>query len=363
MTHTILCMPGDGIGPEVVWEALRVLDVIARRFDLELSISEEPVGGAAIERFGVALREEGLAAAREADAVLFGAVGDPRYSDPTATVRPEQAILALRRGLGLFANLRPVRPVSELLRASPLRPEVVEGTDMLIVRELTGGIYFGEQRRWSSERGREASDRMHYSEPEVRRIIELAASIARGRRGRVTSVDKANVLDSSRLWREVATEVSRDQVDVEFEHVLVDAFAMHVLKRPRDFDVVVTANLFGDILSDEASMLVGSMGMMPSASMGAPRPDGTTPGLFEPIHGSAPDIAGQGIANPIGMILSMAMMLRHSLGLTTAADVVEAGVQRVLASGARTADIGSDTTISTEEMGRRIAAQCAEIEP
>jgi 3-isopropylmalate dehydrogenase len=356
-------MPGDGVGPEVMAEALLVLDVIARRFDVEFEISEEQVGGASIDAYGVPLREEGLAAARDADAVLFGAVGDPRYSDPNAKVRPEQAILALRRGLGLFANLRPVKPVADLLDATPLRPEVVEGTDMLIVRELTGGIYFGEHRRWKTESGRHASDVMHYTEPEVRRIVELAASIAKGRRGKVASIDKANVLDASRLWREVATEVAADHPDVAFEHVLVDAFAMHILRRPRDFDVVVTSNVFGDILSDEASMLVGSMGMMPSASVGTPRADGTAPGLYEPIHGSAPDIAGEGIANPIGMILSMAMMLRHSLGLTKQAEIVETAVRRALGAGARTADLTTQAAISTKEMGRRVAAQCAEIEP
>lgn len=360
-TYRILCMPGDGIGPEILVEAQRVLDAVGRRFDVAFAYTEEPVGGAAIERFGVALREEALVRARESAAVLFGAVGDPRYDDPSTKVRPEQAILGLRRGLGLFANLRPVAPSAALAGASPLRPEILAGTDMVIVRELTGGIYFGERGRWSDERGRRAIDTMAYSDAEVRRIATLAFELARTRRGKLTSVDKANVLDTSRLWREVVNEVHTEFEDVELEHVLVDAFAMHTLQRPSSFDVVLTGNMFGDIISDETSVLAGSLGLMPSASLGVARPNGTRLGLYEPIHGSAPDIAGQGIANPLGMILSAASMLRHSLGLAPAARAIEQAVQATLEDGYRTADLrGGSESLSTEAMGRRVAARVLE---
>jgi 3-isopropylmalate dehydrogenase len=352
-------MPGDGIGPEIMTEAQRVLEAVGQRFGLRFAFEDEPVGGRAIEAFGVALRESALPRAREADAVLFGAVGDPRFDDPKASVRPEQAILGLRRGLGLFANLRPVVAHGRLVGSSPLRPELLEGVDILFVRELTGGIYFGERERGSDERGRFARDTMRYDEHEVRRIVELAFEAAKGRRGKLTSVDKANVLDSSRLWREVTTEVAADYPEVELEHALVDSFAMHVLKRPRDFDVVVTGNMFGDILSDEASVLPGSLGVMPSASLGTARGDRTRVGLYEPIHGSAPDIAGQGIANPLGMILSAASMLRHSLGLDTEAQAIERAVASTIEAGAVTPDLGGEAM--TEEVGSQVAGRVLEL--
>jgi 3-isopropylmalate dehydrogenase len=355
--HRIVCMPGDGIGPEIMVQARRVLEAASERFRFGVEIVEAAVGGAAIRRFGVALREPDLSLAREADAVLFGAVGDPGFDDPGATVRPEQAILGLRKGLRLFANLRPVLAHDALLAASPLRAEIVAGTDMLIVRELTGGIYFGARERWIGEHGRCARDTMVYDENEVRRVAELAFALACGRRRKVTSVDKANVLDTSRLWREVVTQVHREHPDVELEHVLVDSFAMHILKRPRDFDVVVTENMFGDILSDEASVLTGSLGVMPSASVGEPRPDGTRPGLYEPIHGSAPDIAGKGVANPVGMILSVAAMLRLSLGHEEAATAVERAVAQTIAAGLRTRELGGDAR--TEQVGAAVAERLA----
>lgn len=356
-SYRILVTPGDGIGPEVIEEALKVLGRVEQVFGHEFAYEEELVGGAAIDAYGVALRPETLEKARASDAVLFGAVGGPKWDDPRASVRPEEAILGLRKGLGLFANLRPVRVHPALASASPLRPEVVAGTDMVVIRELTGGIYFGKpQRRWETSRGRRAVDTMRYSEQEVRRIVETAFEIARKRRRKVTSVDKANVLATSRLWREVATEVGRNYPDVELEHLLVDACAMHLIRRPATFDVVVTENLFGDILTDEAAMLAGSMGMMPSASLGRRR-GGRGLGLYEPIHGSAPDIAGQGKANPLGMILSAAMMLRWSLGLAKEAESIERAVDSVIAEGYRTADIASDgaAVVDTARMGTLVA--------
>ena len=354
----IAVLPGDGIGPEVTAEACKVLDAVARRYGHTFVYTEDLVGGAAIDRYRTALRPSTVAMCKQQDAVLFGAVGGPKWDNPQASVRPEQAILGLRKELGLFANIRPVKMFPFLAGQSPLKREVVRGVDMILLRELTGGLYFGRpQRRWKDSRGRKAVDTMKYSEAEIERLVRLGFQLARHRRSKVTSVDKANVLESSRLWREVATEVARDFPDVLFEHMLIDAAAMHLIRRPTDFDVVVTANLFGDILTDEASMLAGSMGLLPSASLGPRRPDGTGLGLYEPIHGSAPDIAGRGEANPLAMILSAAMMLRLSLGLEREAEAVERAVQSVLKAGYRTPDLAAkgQRPMKTVRMGTLVA--------
>jgi 3-isopropylmalate dehydrogenase len=334
---TIITLPGDGIGPEVLAAALRVLEAVAP----DLSYEEHVFGGASIDAHGTALTDDVLAACRRADAVLLAAVGGPKWdsTDPHAP-RPEQGLLGLRKGLGLYANLRPVRPVPALYDASPLRREVIERTDLLVVRELTGGIYFGAKGRADGV----AHDVCEYSVEEIERIARTAFRAARSR---VTSVDKANVLETSRLWREVVTRVHADEFPhIELEHLLVDNAAMQLVSAPRHFEVIVTENMFGDILSDEAAMLTGSIGMLPSASLGEPG----APGLFEPVHGSAPDIAGRGIANPLAMILSAALMLRHGLSRETAAAAVESAVDRALAGGLRTADLGGTaTTAETTE--------------
>ncbi len=356
--YPLLLAPGDGIGPEVLEEALKALAAVERRFGHEFQYENATVGGAAIDRYGVALRDETLDAAERARAVLFGAVGGPKWDDPGASVRPEQAILGLRKGLGLFANLRPVRVNPLMIDDGAVKPEVLRGTDLVVVRELTGGVYYGKPRkRWSNTRGRQAVDTVRYSEREIERILRTGFDLARGRRRKLTSVDKANVLDTSRLWREVATEVARDYPDVELEHLLVDSCAMHLIRQPAAFDVIVTENMFGDILTDEASVLAGSMGMLPSASLGRRRRDGTGAGMYEPIHGTAPDIAGQRKANPIAMILSAALMLRHSLALEEEAAAIEAAVDAVLAEGYRTADIETEDaiTVDTARMGTLVA--------
>jgi 3-isopropylmalate dehydrogenase len=353
-TFRIALLPGDGIGGEVTAEAEKVLRAVAegsgRRFVLERGL----VGGAAMDAGGDPLPEETLALCQDADAILFGAVGDPRYADPQAPVRPEQALLALRQELGLYANLRPVRVHPALAAASPLRPDLVRGVDLVVVRELTGGIYFGQPRVEGDQR---AVDTMVYTRQEVERISHVAFDTARGRRGKVTSVDKANVLACSRLWRRTVDDVAADYPDVTLEHMLIDAATMHLIKRPRDFDVILTANQFGDILSDETSVLAGSMGMLPSASLG----DGRR-GLYEPIHGSAPDIAGQGMANPLAAILSVAMMLRHSLGMGTEALAIERAVSAVLEAGHRTADlaVAGEPTVGTQEMGDLVVQALAQ---
>ena len=338
--YRIAAIPGDGIGPEVVAAGRRVLDTTAAGFGFALDWQELTVGGAAIDAYGVPIREGDLDVCRQTDAVYLGAVGGPRWSDPNAAIRPEQALFALRGGLELFANLRPVAVEPALVDASTLRPEVLVGVDILIVRELTGGIYFG---RPSEERhtpeGRVAVDTLWYTEHEIRRVVQLAFELARGRRRRLTSVDKANVLASSRLWRKVVDQVAPDFPDVRVEHRLVDAAAMMLIRDPGSFDVLVTENLFGDILSDEAAMLTGSLGMLPSASVGARRTAHGRHGLYEPIHGSAPDIAGQDKANPIAAILSGAMLLRWSLGRTEAAEAVESAVRAALREGLRTTDL------------------------
>jgi 3-isopropylmalate dehydrogenase len=343
--YSIGVLPGDGIGKEVVTEAEKVLQAVAKRSGLEFEIEVGLVGGAAMDVTGQPLPEPTLALCKASDAVLFGAVGDPRYDDPRAKVRPEQALLALRKALGLFANLRPVWVHPALAGATPLRPELVEGVDLIVVRELTGGIYFGEPRVEGAER---AVDTMVYTRAEVERIAHLAFRIAQGRRRKVSSVDKANVLASSRLWRRTVEAVAKDYPEVELEHVLIDAATMHLIKRPRDFDVILTGNQFGDILSDESSVLAGSMGMLPSASLG----DGRL-GLYEPIHGSAPDIAGQGVANPLAAILSAAMLLRHSLELDQEAQAIEGAVSAILDAGYRTVDLApkGQTGVSTQQMG------------
>jgi 3-isopropylmalate dehydrogenase len=329
----IVTLPGDGIGPEVIASALAVLDVVAP----DLTYEEHLIGGVSIDVHGTALTDETLDACRAADAVLLGAVGGPKWdtTDPSAP-RPEQGLLGLRAGLGLFANLRPVRPLPALYDASPLRREVIEGTDLLVIRELTGGIYFGEKGR---ENGR-AYDVCAYTEAEIERIARVAF---RSARSRVTSVDKANVLETSRLWREVVMRVHAQEFpNIELEHLLVDNAAMRLVAAPRHFDVLLTENMFGDILSDEAAMLTGSIGLLPSASLGVSDPP--SPGVFEPVHGSAPDIAGTGAANPLAMILSAAMMLRHGLGRDEIAAKVESAVDRALDAGLRTRDLGGEAT-------------------
>jgi 3-isopropylmalate dehydrogenase len=351
----IVLLPGDGIGPEIVAATQRVLAAID-----DFEFEERLLGGCSIDADGVALTDEVLEACRNADAVLLGAVGGPKWdtTDPDAP-RPEQGLLGLRKGMGLFANLRPVRPSPALVDASPLRAERIAGTDLLVVRELTGGIYFGD----SGRDGDTAHDDCRYSAAEIERIARVGfeAAIRRaasdGRRPRVTSVDKANVLETSRLWREVVTRVASEFADVELEHLLVDNAAMQLVSRPAEFDTIVTENLFGDILSDESAMLTGSLGMLPSASLGA---EGA-PGLFEPVHGSAPDIAGQGIANPLATFLSAAMMLRHGLDRPDDAERVEVAVDSVLESGLRTADLAAagESTVGTTEMTDAVLAEMA----
>jgi len=340
----IATIPGDGVGPEVVAAARRVIDAAGERFGFSVDWSAFIVGGAAIDAYGVAIRPEDLAECGAADAILLGAVGGPKWSDPGATVRPEQALFALRGGLGLYANLRPISVQPTLVASSPLRPELLAGVDMLIVRELTGGIYFGDRTEASGEPGdRTAMDTLPYAEDEIARIVRLAFNLARTRRGSVTQVDKANVLATSRLWRRIADEIAAEFPDVRLNHQLVDSCAMLLIRRPADFDVIVTENLFGDILSDEAAVLAGSLGVLPSASLGERRTEHGQFGLYEPIHGSAPDIAGRDMANPIGTILSAAMLLRTSLGQADAADAVEDAVGRALADGWRTADLADRT--------------------
>jgi 3-isopropylmalate dehydrogenase len=356
MQAKIVTLPGDGIGVEVVAEGVKVLRAVAETYGHTFTFEHHLIGACAIDATGTALPEETLAACREANAVLLGAVGDPRYDDPSLPVRPEFGLMALRKELALYANVRPVHVYSTLLDASPLRPELTEGVDLLVVRELTGGIYFG-QRREAAEQDLTAYDTMVYAAEEVHRIAHLAFKLAKTRRGKVTSVDKANILASSRLWRRIVTEVAEEYPDVAFETLLVDAATMHLLRRPSDFDVIVTTNLFGDILSDEASMLAGSMGLLPSASLGA-----GSFGLYEPIHGSAPDIAGQGVANPLATILSAAMLLRHSLKLGEGAGAIEWAVETTLEQGYRTADIAGPmaTVVSTAQMGDAVIAALTE---
>jgi 3-isopropylmalate dehydrogenase len=337
-----VALPGDGIGPEVCREALRVVAFALEQSGATLQIAECPIGGAAIDAGGDPFPKGTRAACLAADAVLLGAVGGPKWDPLPPDRRPEKGLLELRRSLGVYANLRPVKARAALLGASPLRPEIARGTDLVIVRELLGDVYFGEP-RGIEKNPRRAFNTMAYTEAEIRRVAVVAFDVARARRRLVTSVDKANVLETSRLWRDVVTEVSRDYPDVELRHALVDSCAMDLVRRPNSFDVVLTSNMFGDILSDEASVLAGSIGLLPSASIGE------GPGLYEPIHGSAPDIAGQGKANPLGAIASLAEMLRRSLDEAELGDKIDGAIDRVLDEGRRTADLGGH--VSTEQMG------------
>ena len=362
---TIALLPGDGIGPEVVAEGVRVIHAVAERWDHKIELREGLIGGCALDARGTPLPPETIELCRTADAVLLGAVGGPRWDDPAAKQRPEQGLLGLRRELQVYANLRPVTVHPALAAASPLRAERLEGVDLVFVRELTGGMYFGDKRREKVPGGERAVDECVYTTVEIERVTRVAAQLARSRRHKLTSVDKANVLETSRLWRQTVTRVLREEFpDVALDHLLVDACAMQLLRDPRGFDVIVTENMFGDILTDEASMLAGSLGVLPSASLGddtaARDGEGTRVrrGLYEPIHGSAPDIAGRGIANPIGTILSVALMLRHSFGLEQEARAVEQAVAATIDQGRVTADIAprGARTYSTVDVGSAIAA-------
>ncbi len=353
MNAKIVLLPGDGIGPEVVGEARRVLDAVAQLFGHQFEYAEHLLGGCAIDATGTAMPEATLKACQASQAVLLGAVGGPKWDDPQAKVRPEQGLLAIRKGLGLYANLRPVKAIPSLARLSPLKPERVAGVDFLVIRELTGGLYFGQPKgRTKTATGEQAVDTLIYTDVEIRRIVRLAFQLARGRRKFVTSIDKANVLESSRLWRQIAIEVGKEFPDVKLEHQLVDSAAMRLITHAAQFDVIVTENMFGDILTDEAAVLAGSLGLLPSASLG----EGKL-GLYEPIHGSAPDIAGKGIANPTGTILSAAMLLRHSLGLEAEARAIEAAVSAAIDEGCHTGDLGAAKPISTIQMGDAVRAR------
>jgi 3-isopropylmalate dehydrogenase len=356
MKATIVLLPGDGIGPEVVREARAVLEVIAARFGHDFTFTQHLIGGAAIDATGHPLPAETLIAAQSADAVLLGAVGGPRWDDPKARVRPEQGLLGIRKALGLYANLRPVRVHPALAGVSPLKADRVAGVDILFVRELTGGLYFGWPKfREDGHVHRRAVDTLEYREDEIQRVVSLAFKLARARKRRVTSVDKANVLESSRLWREITTEIGARNPDIAIEHQLVDSCAMRLITHARSFDVIVTENMFGDILTDEAAVLAGSLGLLPSASLGDRRC-----GLYEPIHGSAPDLAGKHLANPIGTILSAAMLLRHSLELPEEAAAIERAVDDVITAGARTADMLAEKPLSTSELGGLVRAALGE---
>ena len=354
MNKNITVLRGDGIGPEIVSEAIKVLDKVCEKYGHTFNYTEVDIGGSSIDKYGVPITEDGMAKCKAADSVLLGAVGGPKWDGVDPSIRPEKALLAVRSELGLFANLRPTRLFMQLADSSPLKPSIVgNGIDLMIVRELTGGIYFGKRRTETVDGEKVATDEMTYSEHEIERIGRVAFETARKRSSRVISVDKANVLDSSRLWRAVMHKLAEEYSDVQYADMLVDNTAMQLIKNPSQFDVVVTENMFGDILSDEASMLTGSIGMMPSASLS----EGTL-GMYEPIHGSAPDIAGQNLANPIGTIMSAAMMLRYSFGMPAEADAIEAAVNKALDDGYRTADIYKDgfTKVGCSEMGSIIAA-------
>lgn len=341
MEFNIAVLPGDGIGPEVTAEGVRVLETVGGKFGHRFNFSYDDVGGSAIDKYGVALRPETLDTGRRSDAVLFGAVGGPKWDDPMASVRPEDGLLAIRKGLNVFANIRPVKVFPDLVDSSVLRPGVLEGVDMVVIRELTGGLYYALPKgRRQTKLGWTGVDTLRYTQREIERVLRVGFELARRRRKRLTSVDKANVLETSRLWRQVAMELSPEYPDVELEHLLVDTCAMQLIQRPSRFDVIVAENTFGDILTDEAAVLAASMGLLPSASLAdIPVEGGRAHGMYEPIHGSAPDIAGQGLANPIATILSVALMMRYSLGLTEEAAAVERAVERVLGDGYRTLDI------------------------
>lgn len=351
MRANLVLLPGDGIGPEIMQEAEQVLREVARLFSHDFEMTSEEIGGCAIDAHNNPLPEKTLAACRASDAILLGAVGGPKWDDPNAKIRPEQGLLKIRKELGLFANLRPIKPCAALIDSSPLKRHIIEGVDILFVRELTGGIYFGDSRAWEENGEEVAVNEMIYRTHEVERVVRVAAKAAQQRKGHLTSVDKANVLEVSRLWRRTAQKVVQQEfAELNFDVVLVDAMAMHLISRPRDFDVVVTGNLFGDILTDEGSMLPGSLGLLPSASLGE-----GGPGLYEPIHGSAPDIAGRGVANPLATILAAAMLLRHSLGLNQEAEAIETAVENVLNAGHRTADIAAGgPALGTSEMSKKV---------
>ncbi len=361
MRFDLAVLPGDGVGPEVTNEAIKVLQAIGKKYGHNFSQHHGLIGGAAIDEQGIAISKDTLRMCRQCDAVLLGAVGGPKWDNPLAKVRPEDGLLALRKELGLFANLRPVRVFPVLVDSTNLKPKVIQGSDFIFVRELTGGLYFGRpKRQWRTSRGRRAVDSMAYSEQEIERIVRVGFELARGRQKKLVSVDKANVLESSRLWRQVASEVAVNYPDVALEHMLVDACAMRLIQNPAYFDVLVTENTFGDILTDEASMLAGSMGMLPSASLAeVPREGAKIFGLYEPIHGSAPRRAGLNMANPIAIILSTAMMLRYSLALGKEAQAVEMAVEQVLNEGYRTYDIMDEgkKEVGTKEMGDLIAGK------
>lgn len=361
MEYQIAVLAGDGIGPEVMAEARKVLAAVEERAGHRFTLQDALIGGIAIDSTGTALPDETVACCQASHAVLLGAVGGPKWDDPNAKVRPEQGLLGIRKALDLFANIRPVTVHPLLMEASPLKTDRLEGVDIVVVRELTGGIYFGEKRREHDAQGEWASDECKYTQGEIERIVRVAAEMARARRGKLTLVDKANVLETSRLWRSITTRLIHESfTDLEYEVMLVDACAMHLMRRPASFDVVVTENMFGDILTDEASMLAGSMGMLASASLGAVSGSGETRiGLYEPIHGSAPDITGQGRANPFAMILSVALMLRHSMGLEQEAQAVEQAVYATLEAGVVTGDIASEgkTASSTAQVGDAVAAR------
>jgi 3-isopropylmalate dehydrogenase len=357
MKFEVAVLPGDGIGPEVTAQALKVLQAVGERFGHRFHLQDGLIGGVAIDTVGTALGDETLKMCKQSDAVLLGAVGGSKWDDPQAKVHPEDGLLALRKGLKLFANLRPVKLFPMLVNSTNLKPEVVKGVDLMVVRELTGGLYFGQpKKQWRTSKGRRAVDTLAYSEIEIERILRVGFELALRRRNKLTSVDKANVLQSSRLWRQIAIEISADYPAVELQHMLVDACAMRFIQRPSEFDVLVTENMFGDILTDEASMLAGSMGMLPSASL-AGIPKGRTFGMYEPIHGSAPSRAGQDLANPIATVLSVAMMLHYSFALETEAQTVENAVLAVLEQNYRTYDIMSEgkSKVGTKEMGDLIA--------
>jgi 3-isopropylmalate dehydrogenase len=353
MPKTIVLLPGDGIGPEITAETVKVLDAVSANFSRSLEYSILPIGGEAIDKFGDPLPEQTLAGLREADAVLLAAVGGPKWDGNQGHLRPESGLLRLRKELGVFANIRPVSILQPLVHASPLKNEILQGVDLVIVRELTGGIYFGDKGRRPHESGEAAFDTLVYTTQEIERIVRMAFDLAASRRGLLHSIDKANVLESSRLWRETVNRIAREYPNVRCEHMLVDNCAMQLVKNPAQFDVIVTENMFGDILSDEAAMLTGSIGMLPSASMGEQA------ALYEPIHGSAPDITGLGKANPLGMILSAAMMLRQSFGWEVEAQSIENAVSKILTQGVRTADLAlpHEQAAGTSEIGDLLVAE------
>ncbi len=361
MEWKILLLPGDGIGPEVIDAAVQVLDTVGTRYGHRFHFERQRIGGASLDTFGTSLTDETISDALAADAVLLGAVGGPKWDDPNASDRPERGLLRLRKMMEVFANLRPIKVYRSLQDATPLKPEKLSGVDLIVVRELTGGLYFGEPRLREHREGHEyAVDTLEYYDFEIVRVLKVAFELAQSRRKKVSSVDKANVLETSRLWRSVAMRMAQEYPQITLEHVLVDTASMKLIQSPASFDVIVTENMFGDILTDEASVLAGSMGMLPSASLGMefPNPRVLRRGLYEPVHGSAPDIAGQGIANPIGAILSAALLLRYSFGLEEEARAIETAVEQALEAGARTPDLGG--TLNTQQITREITQRIQE---